>query len=69
MGHRGPTIRFMCLIQCLVLNEHLYLSVIDLDVNLKSDTKKTLVKKKIELRAQSKRNNQHNGGGGTYMTI
>ena len=47
MGHRGPTIRFMCLIQCLVLNEHLYLSVIDLDVNLKSDTKKTLVKKRL----------------------
>jgi hypothetical protein len=59
MGHHGPTIRFMCLIQCLILNGHLYLSVVGLDVNLKPDTCL-----KNGLRAQFERNNQHNGGEG-----
>ena len=57
----------MCLIQCLILNGHLYSSVVGLDVNLKTNTKKIFVKKKkkIGLRAQSEHNDQHNGGGET----
>ena len=42
MGHHGPTITFMYLIQYLIVNEHLYSSVVGLDVNLKMNTKKTL---------------------------